>query len=244
MVKVTAIIPSYNHANLVRRAVESALKEGCAVVVVDDCSADDVPGALKGLDCQIVRHDVNRGLASARNTGINLAATEWILPLDADDELIPGAVAGLLAVEDEADVIYGNLVYRQDRTVLRPNRDIRPEHFLSGNQLAGCSLYRKSFWEKVGGYDEERREYFEDWLYWGKLAKAGARFRWVDVNVYEYLGPPDGMCARLSRNLEENKGYVISRLKDYDGTPRSLPSRLQRGAADRPGDTTMEAAGR
>ena len=226
MPRVTAIIPTFKHAHLVRRAVESAFREGCAVVVVDDCSPDDALGAIRGLDVVYVRHETNRGLAASRNTGIHLAQTEWILPLDADDELCPGAVAALLAASDDADVVYGNLVYRNDRTVLRPNRDIKPEHFLSGNQLARCSLYRKKFWEHVGGYDEERREYYEDHLFWAIIAKAGARFKWVDVNVYEYLGPPDGMCARLSKNHEENKAYVIGKIKSYDGQPRSLPTRF------------------
>jgi len=223
------VIPTYNHAQYVRRAVESVLREGFDLVVVDDASEDDVASALAGLDVIVVRHDKNRGLSAARNTGIHLLSNRFVLPLDADDELFEGSVKKLLEHENDADVLYGNLYFRHDASVLRPNPDIHDYDFLSGNQLPGCSLYRRRLWEHVGGYLEERREYYEDWTFFGRIAKAGAKFKYVDVNVYNYLGPADGMCGRLAKNHEENKKYVIDTIKAYDGKVCPPPPGISRG---------------
>lgn len=93
---LSVIIPAYNAAPWLRRAVESALRFGSPsveVVVVDDGSTDTTPklcGELMAESPQVrvVRQD-NGGLSSARNCGADRAAGTHLLFLDADDELIP-----------------------------------------------------------------------------------------------------------------------------------------------------------
>src|SRR5205085_6920251 len=87
---VTAIIPAYNRPGPTVRAIESILGQRPAVpaeiIVVDDGSADDTADAAEATGVRVVRHEVNQGLAAARNTGIEAASHEWVALLDSDDE--------------------------------------------------------------------------------------------------------------------------------------------------------------
>jgi glycosyltransferase involved in cell wall biosynthesis len=90
---VTALIAVYNGAALVRRAIESVLRQTVPVaeiVVVDDGSTDGTGDAVRayGERVRYLRQD-NRGVAAARNAGIRAATSTWIAFLDHDDEWLP-----------------------------------------------------------------------------------------------------------------------------------------------------------
>src|SRR6185295_11882921 len=106
-VLVSIVVPTYNRAKLLARALGSALRQThreLEVVVVDDGSTDETAAVLGAIDdprLRVVRHAVNRGVTAARNTGLDHARGEWIGMLDSDDELIETAV-GVLAGKAEA----------------------------------------------------------------------------------------------------------------------------------------------
>ena len=88
--KVSVVIPVYNGAGHVGRAIESVLKQkrpADEIIVVDDGSTDDTADEI-GKFGEKVRyiHQENGGVSSARNAGINAATSEWIAFLDSDDE--------------------------------------------------------------------------------------------------------------------------------------------------------------
>ena len=101
---VAIIIPTYNRARLVPRAIESVLAQTypCSLVVVDDGSTDDSAAVLATYadvpSVRLVAHPENRGQSVARNTGIaNLpAGTRYFGILDSDDTLLPDAVEVLV----------------------------------------------------------------------------------------------------------------------------------------------------
>jgi GT2 family glycosyltransferase len=91
---VSVVIPTYNRATMVERAVRSALAqdyEALEVVVVDDGSSDDTAARLAvfGDRVRLVCHPVNRGASAARNTGIEAARGEYVALLDSDDLWAP-----------------------------------------------------------------------------------------------------------------------------------------------------------
>lgn len=95
---ISIVIPMYNRAHFIARAINSCLQqdfESFEIVVVDDASADDSVKVVAGFsDSRIVLlcHGENRGVGPARNSGIQQAKGEWIVLLDSDDELLPGAL--------------------------------------------------------------------------------------------------------------------------------------------------------
>ncbi len=100
---VTIVIPTYNRAQLARRAIDSALAQtwpAVDVVVVDDGSTDGTWDALESYAgeprVRRVRHAVNRGVTAAKNTGLDNVTGTFTTILDSDDELVPGAVERLM----------------------------------------------------------------------------------------------------------------------------------------------------
>ncbi|MFC6974687.1 glycosyltransferase family 2 protein [Halomicroarcula sp. GCM10025709] len=101
--RVSVVVPTYNRADTVGRAVESALAQTVTdieVVVVDDGSTDDTAAVVTGIDDERVRylaHERNRGRSAARNTGIEAARGEYVAFLDSDDRWLPGKLDRQLA---------------------------------------------------------------------------------------------------------------------------------------------------
>jgi GalNAc5-diNAcBac-PP-undecaprenol beta-1,3-glucosyltransferase len=101
-VLVSLVIPTYNRAHLVGRAIASVLRQTYKkidVVVVDDGSRDSTDSVVRGFGDQrirMVRHAVNRGVNAAKNTGLENVRGEWISILDSDDELLDDAIETLM----------------------------------------------------------------------------------------------------------------------------------------------------
>ncbi|WP_435362194.1 glycosyltransferase family 2 protein [Haloarchaeobius sp. DFWS5] len=96
MPKVSVVIPTYNRADSVTRAIDSVLTQtvdDVECIVVDDASTDDTQAVLEQYeDEQRVRtllHEVNQGGNAARNTGLDAAEGEYVALLDSDDEWKP-----------------------------------------------------------------------------------------------------------------------------------------------------------
>ncbi|WP_336023430.1 glycosyltransferase family 2 protein [Halobellus salinisoli] len=95
MPTVSVIIPTYNRASDLPRAIDSALDQTLSdleVIVVDDASTDDTDSVVTAYDDSRVTyltHETNRGGSAARNTGIDAAIGEYIALLDSDDEWAP-----------------------------------------------------------------------------------------------------------------------------------------------------------
>jgi glycosyltransferase involved in cell wall biosynthesis len=96
-IPVSVVIPAYNRADLVGRAVTSALAQRpsppAEIIVVDDCSSDDTGAVARGLGATVIRHEHNQGEAGARNTGLRAANCDWVGFLDSDDEWLPDHLA-------------------------------------------------------------------------------------------------------------------------------------------------------
>src|SRR5688572_14374271 len=89
--KVTVVIPVYNRAQAVRRAIASVLAQtfqDFEIVVVDDGSTDDSVRSVESFDdprIRMIRHEGNLGGSVARNTGITAAVAPYVAFLDSDD---------------------------------------------------------------------------------------------------------------------------------------------------------------
>jgi len=123
------IIPVYNRAEEIKRAINSCLNQEFSdfeVIVVDDASTDTTAEIVrKFLDNKIVllKHTENQGVCMTRNTGIDSSSGEWLLLLDSDDEFLPGALQTIFqyasVCSPEIDRI--GFVYQRDDGGISPN---------------------------------------------------------------------------------------------------------------------------
>ena len=96
---VSVIIPAFNRADTLPRALHSILAQRPAVpteiIVVDDHSEDESATVAATLGARVIRHDRNQGAAAARNTAVTAAGQPWLATLDSDDEWLPDHLATL-----------------------------------------------------------------------------------------------------------------------------------------------------
>lgn len=89
MFKITVIIPSYNRASVLPRAIDSVLTQfhsADEIIVIDDGSTDKTQDLLESQYSQIkIIKQSNKGVSAARNTGIKASNNEWLCFLDSDD---------------------------------------------------------------------------------------------------------------------------------------------------------------
>ena len=102
--KVSVIIPTYNRADILPRAVSSALSQtydDCEIIIVDDCSTDhtrETVSAWSEERIRYIRHAENRRQSGALNTGIDNARGQYVAFLDDDDEWVPTKLERQFAV--------------------------------------------------------------------------------------------------------------------------------------------------
>ncbi len=108
---VSTVIPTYNRATVLDRALRSAVAQcepGDEVIVVDDGSSDDTEAVVRahGDRVRLLRTD-HRGAGAARNAGVRAAKGELVAFLDSDDEWMPGKLARQRAImEAFPDVLF------------------------------------------------------------------------------------------------------------------------------------------
>ena len=164
---VSVIIPSYNHARYIGRAIQSVLAQTGAdweIVVVDDGSIDDTRAVVAKYPEATYVYQKNQGLSAARNTGTGVSRGTLLVFLDADDRLLPGALeAGMCscAANPDAGFVSGRHV-RVDPSGETIAREENPQpdsdHYLAllrGNYIGmhATVMYRRDILQAAGGFD-------------------------------------------------------------------------------------------
>ena len=133
---VSVVIPAKNVAAYIGETLASALAQAevTEVIVVDDGSTDGTTAIVRAIRDPRLRLTTNgaSGVSAARNLGAQHASGEWLLFLDADDRLRPGAVAALLAAARGAPRAV--LVYGDYNTIDSEGRQIGRRGLLKGRR--------------------------------------------------------------------------------------------------------------
>lgn len=123
---VSVIIPIYKVEQYIERCLDSVLNQTyqkLEIILVDDCSPDSSMDIARSVisrrekneyrSFKYLRHDRNRGLSAARNTGIDASTGDFIFFLDSDDEILPHCISSLVAESDNGriDVVCGGLSF-------------------------------------------------------------------------------------------------------------------------------------
>lgn len=180
--KVSVIIPCYNYARFLREAILSACHQNThfdyEIIVVDDGSTDnsalvarqEYPHPVKFIQQQ------NQGVAAARNNGIRAASGQYIVCLDADDQIAPDFLQVLADTLDKnplAGIAYARLQVMDRGTSgwLAGAFDYE-QHLAGHNQVPTCNMFLKEAWARVGGYRQHKFP-AEDADLWLRITSAG-----------------------------------------------------------------------
>jgi glycosyltransferase involved in cell wall biosynthesis len=195
-IRISVIIPTYNHGLFVEeaiRSVETLNRPDVEIIIVDDGSTDpfsiEVSKKLQEKGYQVFVRP-NSGVAASRNFGIRQSKGEYIIPLDADNRLLlPYFNEGLSRLEDhpEIGVVFGDALIFGEKTGTWINHPLKPEEIIFENYIDNCAIYRKAAWESVGGYDENAPFHTrEDWFFWLALLEKGWAFWHLNAFCFEY----------------------------------------------------------
>lgn len=162
-VAVTVVIPAYNKAGTLERAITSALTQTipvAEVIVMDNNSTDDPQSVCDRFSERVTYANCGQqGVAHARNAGIALAGTPYVCCLDADDAIAPDFLATCLrALMDDPTLgaaYTGLLAVAPDGSTHISDwpGEYNFDAFLERrNQVPTCCVFRKDVWERLGGY--------------------------------------------------------------------------------------------
>lgn len=233
--KVSVYIPAYNVESTITAVIQGLLKQTYPIdeiILVDDGSTDRTLIMALYYPVRIARHQFNRGLAAARNTGIREAKNELVAFLDADvvpDEKWLERLMRYFSQESMV-MVGGLLVETIDKTVADRwrNRHLEQSHgseliknplFMFGNN----GIVRKKAVEDVGWYSERFRTNGED----GDLS-----FR-LKARGYKTLYDPKAICYHLREDNLRSLIVMLWKYKyPYHEEPFGLVANLKRFIPD------------
>jgi len=236
---VTIVVPCFNGAELLADCLDSIAGQDVPdweAVIIDDGSTeegiDEVFMRRRDPRFRVVRHEENRGLGAARNSGFARARAETVLPVDADDMLHPqflSATLGVLRDRPEVDCVFTDFQLFGSSTEIWSNSAAHTLRDMLGAQwIPGPgTLMRRGVWERVGGYCEAKAlKGNEDWDFWIGALAAGVRAFHVPRPLYLYRRHGASMSVSMPRVDYLQRELIYSRhLEVFDRFGQGGPFR-------------------
>jgi len=184
--RISVIIPTYNRADMVGRAVQSVLNQtyqDFEIIIIDDGSTDSTEEIIRGFHdprIRYIRHERNRGGSAARNSGICAAQGEYIAFLDSDDEWLPQKLEKQFYLfktqNPEIAVVYTAYAIVDERG--RIKKIEKPRHsgyilqkLLASNCIGASTVMAKKICFTKDTKFDETLPSCQDWDMWIRLAK-------------------------------------------------------------------------
>lgn len=241
--EVSIVVPVYETEAYLPKCIESILSQthsNIQLILVDDGSPDRCPEICEEYaekDSRVtVIHQENKGVSSARNTGIHHATGEFIMFVDSDDELLPSSIDILLndAQEYDADIVSGaftktdsnegkiNCLNNKNATIYKDDEAILMA--LRGNAIASSAwakLFKASFIRDI--YFEEGKKIYEDIFFVFQCFIKKPILVYRDVTVYKYNARA-GSASRQSFSegylsmlyfVEKEKKIILEKYPQY-----------------------------
>jgi glycosyltransferase involved in cell wall biosynthesis len=221
MPRVSVIIPSYNCARYLGRAIDSANAQtykDYEILVVDDGSTDDTKDVAMQYGRKVTYlYQQNRGVSAARNHAISKASGELLAYLDADDMWYPEKLERQVAFLDahqECGMVHGEMsvINEQDeilhlRFYEETKRDV-PQGYCVPKLLMRCHIQtltvveRRSSFDRVGVFDD-RLPIVQDYLHWIMIAAEGQAVGYLAEPLGKYRWRTGSLIGNYPRLLED-----------------------------------------
>lgn len=239
---ISIIIPCYNHGHFVDDAVDSLLRQtwqDFEIIIVNDGSTDEETNRIlesyQRPKTRVLNLEKNSGLPAARNAGIQEARGKYICCLDADDKLQETYLEkALIVMEINAGISFvwswTQVFGSESRVWYAPQFD--PERMLFYNLLNPPGVFRRTAWEKVGGFYEVMRDGFEDWEFWVRLTGHGFRGHRISEKLIQYRRVGYSFAQRAAEKKEALFGLIKANNPDLYADPKAVAAKLERSYRD------------
>lgn len=248
--EISVIIPTYNRARFIERAVQSVLNQtyqDFELIVVDDASTDDTEERVghllrNGMRFKYVRHDINRGASAARNNGIKTSTGEYIAFLDSDDEWLPEKLEKQMQVfeesqDDKLGVVYSGVAYiKEEDNQKIDEQQPKKRGYIFEDFLRRCCvgggpgvfLVKKEVFDTCGLFDErEELRIVDDYEMWVRVSKD-YKFDFVDdllTRCYRHNVSITATMTEYDRAIAHEN--VVNKFRaDYERVPKILSLKL------------------
>ena len=219
MALCSVIVPAFNVQAYIVEAIESALSQTypeVEIIVVNDGSTDETARALAPLRGKIKYvEQTNRGVAAARNRGLQEARGEFIALLDGDDVMFPGRlerVIGLLDEQPRFGLATSDAYFLLDgaSTEMRYYAEIpggfraedQPYWILDYNFVFGMVVVRRELFDVHGAFDESLRT-CEDWDLWNRFILGGEHVGLVGEPLAYYRRRAESLSLDWSQVIDD-----------------------------------------
>ena len=224
--KISVIIPCYNRAHTLSRALDSVLAQthrADQIIVVDDASSDDTRTLLSRyprIDTLFLAQ--NQGVSAARNAGLEQAKHEWIALLDSDDEWLPEKLArqvDAIVCNPQTRIFHTNEIWiRHGKRVNAMNKHAKPDGHVYRDSLALCCvspssiLMHRSVLDECGVFDESLPA-CEDYDLWLRLFHRYP-VRLIDQALLIKYGGHDDQLSRQFWGMDRFRIRALMKMLD------------------------------
>ena len=206
---IAVIIPVYNRVATLGRAIESVLAQRLMpheIIVVDDGSDDASSEVVKQYDSVMLLRQKNMGVSAARNNGVMMASSEWVVVLDSDATWHPHQLERQSAFHQEHPHL--RISYTDEQWVRHGTSVNLPQKFRKSNEnlyersLEQCIIapssvmMQKKLFETVGGFDESL-EVCEDYDLWLRLLQEQTFGLISEKLITKYGGHDDQLSTKF-----------------------------------------------
>ena len=234
---VSVLVPVYNVSKFIERCVHTLFSQtydNIQYIFVNDCTPDQSIEIIQKVlnkypqrkeHVKIINHDINRGLAAARNTGIENAEGEYVLHIDSDDFIELDMVELMFgkAKKEDADIVLCDFNIKWKKT-----QKIASQHFTDKDQylrdilntkaMPGVvnKLIRKSLYSENEIFPFEGINLGEDYVTTPKLIAKARRISKVNKPLYHYIQYNEGSyTAIMNQKAIDDLWFVLNELYNY-----------------------------
>lgn len=249
MEKISIILPTYNRAHLLKRAINSVLNQtfkNWELLIIDDGSTDNTKNIINDFSndnrIKYFYKENSGGPAGPRNMGINEATGEYIAFLDSDDEWLSEKLEKQLSLFNNTNFNIGfvgcnvNIIEKlNDNTLKSSDYKIKYngnilQNILESNFILSCSnvLTKKNILIQNGGFDTQLK-YLDDWDMWIKISMSGYDFDFIKYPLFNYYIHETNITKNFnSYQIFLEKVTILNKYKYFsEDTKKLLKTGLQ-----------------
>jgi glycosyltransferase involved in cell wall biosynthesis len=213
---VSVVIPIYNYGQQFEKTLQSVFNskyQNIEVIIVNDGSTDEYVlnklKSLESIDFVKIIHTENGGPSKARNIGVKNSSGQFILPLDADDQIDPDYISSCVTIlknNKNISPVYCDTNHVGEIRGPEKRPEWTFERLKQGPFIVNCSMFHKNAFDEVGGYDEELKGW-EDYDLWIRMAKKGYEGKRIPKFLFTYFHHEKDGTVSTEANVNQQELY-------------------------------------